>query len=218
MRLLRKSQILSYFRSKDSFTTRLKLNNKTIDRLNSIKLLGLWITEDLTWNLNTQIMCKKAYMRMSMLGKLKYVGIPKDDLILIYKLFIRSILEYCSVVFHSSLTEQQTNMIERCQKISLKLILSPNYTDYSSALRTCSLTSLKIRRETRISDFARKALKHPKHRSMFPLSDDFIANPHNIRHKEKYKVNFARTSAYQKSLIPYAQRRLNEEYRNKYKV
>ena len=106
-----KSNFIICSRTKDNFTTRLGLNNQTIDRLNSIKLLGLWITEDLSWNVNTQNMCKRAYMRMSMLGKLKYVGTTRDDLLLIYKLFVRSILEYCSVVFHSSLTEQQANMI-----------------------------------------------------------------------------------------------------------
>ena len=150
---------------------------------------------------------------MAMLRKLKYVGTPKEDLLTIYKLFIRSVLEYCSVVFHSSLTEKQSNMIERVQKISLKLILHPHYEDYESALKSCNLTFLRTRRDQRVLAFSKKALEHPKHQSMFPISDNFVNNPHNLRNVEKYEVNFARTHAYQQSFIPYAQKVLNEDYR-----
>ena len=48
---------------------------------------------------------------------------------------------------------------------------------------------------------------------MFPNAENFKSNPHNLRDQQKYTVNFARTSSYQKSFIPYAQKRLNEEYR-----
>ena len=209
----KKSNFIIFTRSKIKFTTRIGLNNSTIDRLKSIKLLGLWITEDISWNKNTKEMCRKAYSRISMLSKLKYVGISQEDLFLIYKLFNRSILEYCSVVYHSSLTEKQSNMIERVQRICLKLILQSKYEDYESALKSCNLTLLKARREQRVLSFSKKALKHPKHQSMFPLSENFLTNPHNLRNLEKYKVNFARTHAYQRSFIPNAQKSLNDDFR-----
>ena len=149
---------------------------------------------------------------MSMLSKLKYVGTSKEDLLTIYKLVIRSSLEYCAVVFHSSLTDKQSNMIERVQKICLKIILYPKYENYELALKSCNLTNLKVRREHRVLAFSRKALNHPKHKSMFPISESFLKNPHNLRNLEKYEVNFARTHAYQQSFIPYAQKKLNEDY------
>ena len=49
---------------------------------------------------------------MTMLTKLKYAGVPKEDLITIYILYIRSLLEYCSVVRHSTLTDEQFNNLE----------------------------------------------------------------------------------------------------------
>ena len=60
--------------------------------------------------------CKKAYSRLGMLTKLKYVGVPTEDLLDIYILFIRSVTEYCAVVFHSSLTLQQSDKIEKSRK------------------------------------------------------------------------------------------------------
>ena len=51
---------------------------------------------------NCKEIYKKAYLRLSIVTKLKYAGVSSDDLIEIYVLFIRSIAEYCSVAFHSS--------------------------------------------------------------------------------------------------------------------
>ena len=206
-----KSNFIIFSRCQTAFTTRLIINSKTIEQVRAIKLLGVWITEDLTWQRNCQELCKKAYARVSMLTKLKYVGTSKDDLLTVYKLFIRSCLEYCSVVFHSSLTMEQTNMLERCQKVCLKLIFTSEYTDYQSALVLANIPSLFDRREKRVLDFSTRALKHPRHKQLFPVSNKFTENTHNIRQTEKFTVNFANTNAYKNSFVPYAQRKLNEE-------
>ena len=105
-------------------------------------------------------------------------------------------------------------MIERVQKVCLKILLSEQYTDYSSALKYFNITSLSDRREKRILDFCHRAIKHNQHTNMFPISEKFTVNNHSIRNQEKYKVNFAHTEAYKNSFLPYAQRKLNEEYFN----
>ena len=43
---------------------------------------------------------------------------------------------------------------------------------------------------------------------MFPLNPDAL---HDLRHPEKYKVNFAHTEHYKNSAVPYCQRLLNED-------
>ena len=111
------------------------------------QLLGIWITEDLSWAKNTKEICKKAYFRISMLSKLKHVGTSTEDLIDIYVLFIRSCAKYCSVAFHSSLTKNQALDIERIQKTSLRIILSEMYVDYPIALEMCNLKPLFVMRE-----------------------------------------------------------------------
>ena len=89
-----------FSRSQENFVTRLNINDFKIEKTNVSKILGVWISEDLSWEMNTKQICRKAYSRMSMLTKLKYVGIRTEDLIEIYILFIRSITEYCAVAFH----------------------------------------------------------------------------------------------------------------------
>ena len=60
-----------------------------------------------------------------MLPELKYAGVSILDLIDIYVLYIRSVLEYCSVLWHSTLTVEQSDTIENVQKTCLKVILGP---------------------------------------------------------------------------------------------
>ena len=107
---------------------------------------------------------------MSLITKLKYVGVKEDDLLDIYKLFIRSLLEYCSVVFHSSLTQENIQDLERVQKTSLKVILGDQYKDYPSALAKCGLETLYSRRESRCLNFALRCVKHPVNSRLFPLT------------------------------------------------
>ena len=144
-----KSSYMVFSRSDTEFATRLSLNGKTLDRIEETKLVGVWLTTWLDWDKNTREICKKAYARMTMLTKLNYVGVPMDDLIQIYILYVRSLLEYCSVVWHSTLTGEQSQNLENVQKLCLKVILGENYSGYENALKFCSLDKLIDRRQTK---------------------------------------------------------------------
>ena len=163
----------------------------------------------MSWSKNCQEICRKAFSRMSMITKLKYVGTCQEDLVDIYVLFIRSVAEYCSVSFHSSLTQEQKRKLEGIQRTCLKVILE-KYKGYQSALQTLGLESLEDRRERRCLDFALKCLKHPQNQKLFSINQN--NNNHDVRQHEKFKVNFARTSAYKNSAIPYCQRLLNSHF------
>ena len=112
-----------FSRSEEQFATRLRIDNVKLDRLCETKILGLYISDDLSWARNCKEICMKAYSRMQMITKLKYVGVKTEDLLDIYVLYIRSIAEYCSVAFHSSLTIELSDKLERIQRTSLKIIL-----------------------------------------------------------------------------------------------
>ena len=137
-----KSNFILFSRSKEEFTSRITINENNISKVSIIKILGVWLQEDLKWQENTKQICKKAFSGVSLLSKLKYVGINTDDLLTIYKLFIRCIPEFCSTAFHSSLTEELSNKIENIQSTSLKIILCDNYVNYSAALEMCNLEKL----------------------------------------------------------------------------
>ena len=54
----------------------------------------------------TRELWKGGYARIQMLTKLKYSGTIIEDLIHLYKQFVREKLEFSSFVWHSTLTER----------------------------------------------------------------------------------------------------------------
>ena len=159
------------------------------------------------WEENTKQICKKAYSRLSILTKLKYVGISTEDLITVYILFIRSLTEYCSVVFHQSLTLRKSEKLEHIESTWLKIILDVNYVSYSAALEMCGLKRLSERRNEKQLSFSLKCLKNYFCKKMFPQN--------NPSKKERFVVNFARTEQYFNSAIPQCQRTLNNFFKQK---
>ena len=151
--------------------------------------------------------CIKAYSRMHILTKLKYAGIKESDLLTIYKLFIRSVCEYCSAVFHTSLTEELADKLEAIQSTALRIILAEKYIDYNTALQHFSIDTLCDRRQKHMLKFAVKCTKDVYNNKIFPEN-------HNIRGKDKFQVNFARTSQYLNSAVPQCQRLLNTHVNN----
>ena len=111
------------------------------------------------------------------------------------------------MAFHSSLSSQHEDALERCQAVCLRVILQDSYISYSAALEMAGLETLKARRETRCLDFSLKCLKQETNKRIFPLNP---INLTNVRSREKFKVNFAYTNAYKNSAIPYCQRLLNQ--------
>ena len=134
----------------------------------------------------------------------------------IYVLFIRSIAEYSSVAFHSSLTKEESAKIEKIEKIQktcLKVILGDMFIDYASALEMTGLQILADRRQARCLDFAMKCASHPRNQALFPRN--LTTSQHYIQNKEVFQVNFARTEEYKNSTIPFCQRLLNQHYNGK---
>ena len=103
-----------------------------------------------------------------MLSKLEYTGVKFEDLIYIYKLFIRSRAEYLSVSWHSSLKAAQSRKIENIQKTSLKIILAEDYSDYISSCELTGLLKLSDRRVNRCSAFAKKMFAEPTDQGYVP--------------------------------------------------
>ena len=86
---------------------------------------------------------------MRILHKLVEFDVPVEDLVTIYVLYIRSILEQSCHVWHSSLTLEITTELERVQKNSLKIILQQEYSTYEKALEHLNIDSLYDRRNSK---------------------------------------------------------------------
>ena len=117
------------------FRTRLTIHNSLLEQVNQTKLLGVILSEDLTWQANTDSLVKKAYKRMVILRRLNEFKVEVQDMLRIYVLFIRVVIEQSSVVWSLSLTQQELQSFERVQKIALRIIFQDTYISYSNTLQ-----------------------------------------------------------------------------------
>ena len=117
-------------------------------------------------------------------------------------------MEQSATVWHSSLTEENTNDIEGVQKSAVRIILGDTYSGYKKSLAKLDMESLKERRKQLCLNFALKRRKNPKTKDMFPENtklDQMVT-----RNNERFKVNHANTERYKNSAIIYMQSLLNE--------
>ena len=160
------------------------------------------------WHANTEIIVKRAYQRMIILHKLYSFNVAISDLVHIYILYIRSILEHSCQVWHYSITEEEISDLERVQKIATIIILKESYVSNAQALAVLNLETLRDRRDRLCLNFAKKCLKHDKTKDMFPLKE---TNDYDFREKGIFEVQHANTSRLLYSSIPQLQRALNKD-------
>ena len=194
------------FSKNNTFNCRLNLEGDVLDQVHEVRLLGLVLRDDLSWKSNTNSLVKRAYSRMIILKNLFQFAVSLSDLVHIYTLYIRSVLEQSAVVWHSSLTKGEEMDLERVQKVALKIILGDGYSSYSEALESTGLETLRSRREKLCLTFAKNCLKSNLTRDMFPKN----VVPVTTRGHEKFQVPFARTERLAKSAIPFMARLLNQ--------
>ena len=145
---------------------------------------------------------------MQQLRKVASFSTPTEDLKEIYILVIRSILEHSATVWHSSLTRENIDDLERVQKSALRTILQEKYKSYKQGLALLNLETLSDRRESLCLNFALKCVKDENLSRMFPISEK--THKMGTRKEEQFEVQFANTGRLQKSPIIYMQKLLNE--------
>jgi hypothetical protein len=109
----------------------------------SLRILGVIISNDLSWDAHVDYILGKVAKRFYFLIQLLHVR--DSDMITIFCSIVRSVLEYACPVRLPGLTKSQSKKHERVLKRFLKL-LSPSV-DYETALQKANLDRLDCRRE-----------------------------------------------------------------------
>ena len=166
----------------------------TVEQVSSFKLLGLFISEDLTWNIQRDYVLKKSNKRLYILRQLFKCGPAKSDIVSVYCTLIRTIIEYASVVF-SNLPTCLSNLIENIQKRPLKIIW-PDAT-YTEALHNATrLISLSERRSDACVKFV---MGISEGNPLFPLVYNRVVKStaqYALRSKKTNHPRFVRTDRF----------------------
>ena len=128
-----------------------------------MKILGTIVDSKLSCDENCSMLIKKFDTRMQLLRGIKCFGASVDEMVHLWILFCRSVIEQSCVVWTTSLTQENIEDLERTQKTFAKLVLREKYQNYEEALLKLNLDSLKVRRTNLCLKFAQTGIKKKKH-------------------------------------------------------
>jgi hypothetical protein len=142
-----KTKFMQITRSKNATPIIPEMDGKTIESVSCHKHLGVYLNNRATWHDNIESIISKASKRIGILRLLKF-KINRASLRIIYFTHIRSLLEYCNVLWDNiSLT--QSEALEKLQHEAARIISGlPRYCPIDILLNECSLIPLSVRRKT----------------------------------------------------------------------
>ena len=183
-------------------------NEECLEVIYQLKLVGLVLTSDLCWNAHVDYTVGRVNKILWQLTRFRRLGAPREKLITLYILKVRSVLMFGAVSFHSSLTQELSRKLELQQKKALAIILGSQYKSYNNALTLTQLPRLDTLRKETSLQWAIKAQLNPKHSDLFPLRQTEV----NTRSRYIFREYFCRSTKYYNSAVPWMTRALNEHY------
>ena len=104
-----------------------------------MKILGTIVNTNLSWDDNCQQIIRKVNNRMQLIRGVQSFGASREEMVHLWILFCRSVLEQSCVVWGTSITQENKDDLERTQKTFAKLVLKDKYEDYENALMILNL-------------------------------------------------------------------------------
>eukprot|EP00057_Strongylocentrotus_purpuratus_P013375 XP_011667849.1 PREDICTED: uncharacterized protein LOC105439971 [Strongylocentrotus purpuratus] len=148
----------------------LDINSTTLEAVSSLKLLGVFLRDDLKWDGQVNRLISNASRRLYLLTKLRRNGVTTKDLATIYMLYNRPVLEFAAPVWTSGITNNHSVSIERVQRRALRIITYPDSRTYDELQSHLGVSSLKERRTSLSLRFAESLLQSKVHRHLLPES------------------------------------------------
>ena len=173
---------------------------------NSLKILGFHFGSRPTVDAHVTALKQKYRRRAWIMRHLKRAGINVNDLVKLYKVLLRPVLDYASPVYHPMLNLKLDSEIEALQRNTLKTIFGHELS-YKQALELSGLQTLNQRRDEFFDKFVKNLSENKDFEHWLPR-EEFTG--YNLRRELIYTEKFAKTDRLYKSPIYTARRRLNE--------
>lgn len=207
--------IIDKSKSKASGDYQVEVNGVTIPRADCCKLLGVYINKKADWSDHIQHIYSKAIKKLYILRRLKQSGFLVQQLKKLYVSHIRSVLEYCCVLWCSNLTVEQSQKLVSVEKRALGIIVG-KYVTKSNYLTVCSaidLCPLQERWTKLLHNFGISTLKNDRYKDWLEKYKIHRSENHSSRYNNN-KFNFrsvgAKCERYRRSTIPSLIRLLRE--------
>jgi hypothetical protein len=198
----RKSKEMIFGSLKNDQPAPLVLRTGTIEAVQSFKLLGVYISDDLRWDQHIDAICSKASKRLHYLNLLRRSFVSETELLHYFKTVVRPVLEYACPVWQSSLTGEQRERIETIQRRALRIISGSN--DYELYCAVYNIEPLSVRLSNLTRSFFER-IRRPNdclHYLLPPIRPSAVTD--KLRKCNNLPLIKCRTQRFQHSFLPYA--------------
>ena len=151
------------------------LNGKEVEIVESAKLLGVTISNNLSWHAHIKEVVKKASKRLYYLVQLKRARLPAKDLVLFYTSCVRSVMDYAVPAFYHSLPQYLKNELIRLEKRAISII-NPGM-DYSATGEILNIKPIEEHHNFLCKNLFDNVTKDPNHKLY-----DLLPQKHNWHH------------------------------------
>ena len=178
-----------------------------IKLVDTLKLVGFTFESDPGAGEHVRAVEKKIKWKIWMLYRLRKAGFRGAPLFKLYCCYLRTIVEYRSVVFHAMLTRGQSWDLERLQRLAVRICFGSDV-ETDTIMATNQVQTLEERRVRRCDAFLRKAFQHPRFESKwFPPRRGL---ERDLRRRRAVKETRATTNRRFNSPLAFLRRRANE--------
>uniref|UniRef100_A0A3B3D318 Reverse transcriptase domain-containing protein n=1 Tax=Oryzias melastigma TaxID=30732 RepID=A0A3B3D318_ORYME len=177
-------EVIIDFRKHSPDPAPLHINGELVERVHTIRFLGVLISDDLSWTANITAVIKKAQQRLHFLRVLRKNRLCTNLLLTFYQSSIQSLLTYCITVWFGSCTVADKERLQRVVDTAQKII-------------GCPLPTLSDIYSARCLSRAQNIIKDSSH----PGSDLFALMPSGRRYRGiKTKTNRLKNSFFPKAV------------------
>ena len=121
-----------------------------------VKLLGVYLDNELSFNDHVSAICKKAGKQLNVLIRLSHV-IDKQSKMLLYNTFIKSHFQFCSLVWHFC-NHMNIFKMEKIQQRALQQVCLDYDSTYVDLLESTCTSPLLLQRYRKLMEFVFKVI------------------------------------------------------------
>ena len=100
----------------------LSIDGQIVERVESFKFLGTWVSNRITWDINSSHIISKARQRLYFLRKLRSFQVSRDTLVNFYRCIIESTLTQCILVWFDRVSRADLNKLNAVVRSAEKII------------------------------------------------------------------------------------------------
>ena len=188
-------------------TARISVGEQEIVSQKEMKLVGFTFCDKPDASGHVAQIRERFKVRIWMMYHLRRSGFKKRQLYRLYCCYLRTVIEYCSVVYHSLLSAGQREDLERIHRHAIQICYGHDI-PVAEIMQAEMIETLEARRTRRCDGFIRKAVANPTF-----ASRRFFARPglgHALRRRRQIFEPRAGSSRFFNSPLSFLRRRANQ--------